>query len=60
MKKTIQQKVDEFAAKNPVGDILNIVDMNEIAEMGSVFNIIKYAFYFGYMKGLRAKKGGAA
>lgn len=59
-KKTIQQKVDDFTAKNPVGDTLKIVDMNEIAEMGSMFKIIKYAFYFGYMKGQRAKKGGAA
>ena len=36
-----------------------IGDMDEIAEMGSIFNVIKYAFYFGYMKGQRAKKGGA-
>lgn len=60
MKKTIQQKVDEFTEKNPGSAMLMIEDMDEIAEMGSVFQIIKYAFYFGYMKGQRAKKGGAA
>ena len=56
-KKTIQQKVDEFTAKNPGEGALLIEDMDE---MGSMFKIIKYAFYFGYMKGKRAKKGGAA
>lgn len=59
-KKTIQQKVDEFTAKNGGAAMLMIEDMDEITEMGSVFNIIKYAFYFGFMKGQRAKKGGAA
>lgn len=60
VKKTIQQKVDEFTAKNSGSAMLMIEDMDEIAEMGSVFKIIKYAFYFGFMKGLKAKKGGAA
>lgn len=59
-KKTIKQKVDEFTAKNPGEGVLLIEDMDEIAEMGSMFKVIKYAFYFGYMKGQRAKKGGAA
>jgi len=30
-------------------------DMNEIAALGNMFDMIKIAFYFGYMKGLRHK-----
>lgn len=59
-KKTIQQKVDEFTAKNDGAAMLMIEDMDEIAQLGSTFQIIRYAFYFGYMKGKKAKKGGAA
>lgn len=59
-KKTIQQKVDEFTAKNDGAAMLMIEDMDEIAQLGITFKIIKYAFYFGYMKGQKAKKGGAA
>lgn len=59
-KKTIQQKVDEFTSKNDGAAMLMIEDMDEIAQLGSTFKIIKYAFYFGFMKGQKAKKGGAA
>lgn len=58
MKKTIKQRVDEFMKKNPE-ERLSVVDMNEIYETGGAFNIITYAFYLGYMRGIKKKEGGA-
>lgn len=59
MKKTIKQRVDRFMERNPEVD-LSVIDMNEIFETGGIFNIITYAFYFGYMRGMKERKGGAA
>lgn len=58
MKRTVKQRVDEFRKKNPKVNFL-LDDMNEIAELDSTFDIIMTAFYFGYMKGQKVKKGGA-
>lgn len=58
-KRTVKQRVDEFIPKKPKNATLSVVEMDEIWQTGNVFDIIKYAFYFGYLKGQKAKKGGA-
>lgn len=58
-KRTVKQRVDEFIQKKPKNATLSVVEMDEIWQTGSTFDIIKYAFYFGYMRGIKAKKGGA-
>lgn len=57
-KRTVKQRVDEFRKNNPKAKFM-LDEMNEIAELGSKFDIIMTAFYFGYMKGQKVKKGGA-
>lgn len=57
-KRTVKQRVDEFREKNPKAKFM-IEDMNEIMELDSTFSRIMTAFYFGCMKGQKAKKGGA-
>lgn len=59
MKRTVKQRVDEFITAKPKNVTLSAVEMDEIWKTGSTFDIIKYAFYFGYMRGMKAKKGGA-
>lgn len=56
-KRTVKQRVDDFRKKNPKANFL-LDDMNEIAELDSTFDRIMTAFYFGYLKGQKAKKGG--
>lgn len=58
-KRTVKQRVDEFIPKKPKNATLSVVEINEIEQTGNTFNIIKYAFYFGYMRGIKAKKGSA-
>jgi len=58
-KHTIKQRVDEFLKSNKAEGKLMLMDMNEIKELGNMVDIIMYAFYFGYMEGQKAKKGGA-
>lgn len=55
-KRTVKQRVDEFVQKKPKNVTLSAVEMDEIWQIGSTFDIIKYAFYFGYLKGQKAKK----
>lgn len=58
-KRTVKERVDEFIQKKPKNATLSAVETDEIWQTGSTFDITKYAFYFGYMRGMRAKKGGA-
>lgn len=58
MRRTINQRVDEFISKN-LRKQISIADMNEIYESGNTFKIIETAYYLGYMRGIKAKKGGA-
>lgn len=57
MKRTVKQRVDEFRKKNQKANFM-LEDMNEIMELDSTFDRIMTAFYFGYLKGQKAKKGG--
>lgn len=57
MKRTVKQRVDDFRRKNPKANFM-LEDMNEIMELDSTFDRIMTAFYFGYLKGQKAKKGG--
>ncbi len=59
MKRTVKQRVDEFVTDKPKSATLPAAEMEEIWKIGSTFQIIRYAFYFGYMKGMKARKGGA-
>ncbi len=56
-KRTVKQRVDDFRKKNPKASFL-LDDMNEIMELDNAFDRILTAFYFGYLKGQKAKKGG--
>lgn len=57
MKRTVKQRVDDFRKKNPKANFM-LEDMNEIMELDSTFDRIMTAFYFGYLKGQKARKGG--
>ena len=57
MKRTVPERVKEFRASNPKARFL-VEDMNDIMELDSAFDRVMIAFYFGYMKGQKAKKGG--
>lgn len=66
MKRTVKERVEEFKKKKSSHTaIMTYDEMTEIAEMfGAMLNfcdsfkIINTAFYLGYIKGSRAKKGG--
>lgn len=58
MKRPVKQRVDEFRKNNPKANFM-LEDMNEIMELDSTFERVLTAFYFGYMKGQKSKKGGA-
>lgn len=58
-KRTVPQRVNEYTKKNPDALNLFVADVNEIAALGSMIDIISTAFAYGYMKGQKAKKGGA-
>lgn len=53
-KRTVKQRVDEFIAKKPKNATLSEAEMDEILKTDSTFDIIKYAFYLGYMRGMKA------
>ncbi len=60
MKRTVKQRVDEYVKKHPeVHSSLLVMDMNDIRELGNMVDVISTAFAYGYMKGAKAKKGGA-
>ncbi len=55
-KKSLKQKIDRFLEKNPnAHSLLMGDDMDEIYNIGGTFNIIKYAFFFGYMQGCKGR-----
>lgn len=58
MKRTVKERVDDFIPKKPKNETLSAVEMDEIWQTGSTFDRIMTAFYFGYLKGQKAKKGG--
>lgn len=60
MRRTVPERVNEYIKKHPeVYSSLLVVDMNDIMELGNMFDIIATAFAHGYMKASKAKKGGA-
>lgn len=58
-KRTVPQKVNDYIKKHPEAHNMLLTDVNEIAELGSMIDIICTAFAYGYMKCSKAKKGGA-
>lgn len=56
-KRTVPQRVEEFRRNNPKAKFM-LEDMNEIMELDSTWKRVATAFYFGYMKGQKSKKGG--
>ena len=58
MRKTVPQKVVEFLEKEPRPAEIYANDIREICQTGSIFNIINTAFYYGYIKGVKSKRGG--
>lgn len=58
-KRTVPQRVDEYVKKHPEAYNLLLTDANEIRELGNTLEIVCTAFAYGYMKGAKAKKGGA-
>lgn len=59
MRRTVPERVNEYIKKHPESYNMLVVDMDEIHELGNTFDIILTAFAYGYMKGSKAKKGGA-
>lgn len=55
-KRTVPERVSEFRKNNPKANFM-LEDMNEIMELDSTFDRVLTAFYFGYMKGAKVKKG---
>lgn len=54
MERTVLEKVEEFKEKNP--DVTNALlsnEMEEIYELGNVFEIIATAFFLGYRKAVQ-------
>lgn len=58
-KKTILERVDKFRKNKPKSAKLTINELEEIRSAGNTFDIIVTAFYYGFMKGSEASKGGA-
>lgn len=58
MKRTVKQRVDEFRKNNQKANF-TLDEMNEIMGLDSTFDRVLTAFYFGYLKGQKIKKGGA-
>lgn len=59
MRRTVPERVNEYIKKHPEVYNMLVVDMDEIHELGNMVDIILTAFAYGYMKGSKAKKGGA-
>lgn len=60
MRRTVPERVNEYIKKHPEAYNLFLTDANEIRELGNTIDIICTAFAYGYMKGQKAGKGGAA
>lgn len=58
-KRTVTERVNEYAKKHPEAYNLLLEDANEIRELDDMLEIVCTAFAYGYMKGAKAKKGGA-
>lgn len=58
-KRPVTERVNEYAKKHPEAYNMLVVEVNEIAKLGSMIDIVTTAFAYGYMKGAKAKKGGA-
>lgn len=58
-KRTVPERVNEYVKKHPEAYNLLLTDANEIRELGNMLDIVCTAFAYGYMKGTKAKKGGA-
>lgn len=58
-KRSIIERVNEFKENNPKSAKLMADEWEEIRSLGNMFDIIVTAFYYGYMKGSKASKGGA-
>lgn len=59
MKRTVPERVNEYIKKHPEAYNMLLTEANEIRELGNMLDIVCTAFAYGYMKGSRAKKGGA-
>lgn len=59
-KRTVPQKVNKYIKNHPEAyKRLYATDMNEIVELKDIVDIVTTAFAYGYMKGQKAKEGGA-
>lgn len=59
-KRTVPERVNEYIKNHPEAHSLMLEDADEIVSLGSMIDIVSTAFAYGYMKGQKAKKGGAA
>ena len=56
-KRKVPVRVDEYVKKHPEAYNLLLMEVHEIAELGSMIDIVTTAYAYGYMKGARTKKG---
>lgn len=59
MKRTVPERVNEYIKKHPEVCDMSMYDVNEIRGLKDEVDIVFTAFAYGYMKGQKAKKGGA-
>lgn len=57
-KRPIKTRVDEFKKNKPKSAKLTAQEWEEIRGLGNDFDIVMTAFYFGYMRAMKAQKGG--
>lgn len=58
-KRPIKDRVDELKANKPKSAKMTAQEWDEIRGLGNDFDMITTAFYFGYMRAVKAQKGGA-
>lgn len=58
-KRPVPERVNEYIKKHPEAYNMLLTEVDEITELENMFDIVCTAFAYGYMKGSRAKKGGA-
>lgn len=58
-KSTVPERVNEYIKKHPEVWDMDMSDVNQIRELKDAIDIVCTAFAYGYMKGQKAKKGGA-
>lgn len=58
--KTVPEKVKQYVKKNPKTENFSLKEANQIQELRNPLEITYTAYVYGFIKGSKAKKGGAS